>query len=193
MESACRCLAYCLMDNHYHLVLRSDELRLSDGMQSLNSRYAEHFNLAYGLTGHLFQGRFQAKLIESDSYLFEVIRYVLLNPVSAGLCVQPDLWSWSSYSVMTGERAHRDWFDRDGALLLFAEDDVLAVRRFVEFVACGEPSRKLLTPAQHARLERDREIQRTYLAGGHTIRSLAEAFGVSPATVVRAVSVSKGV
>src|SRR5262245_18237654 len=70
-ESACRCLAYCLIDNHYHLVLRSEELRLSEGMQSLNARYAEHFNLAYGLTGHLFQGRFQSKVIESDSYLLE--------------------------------------------------------------------------------------------------------------------------
>src|SRR5262245_33806141 len=112
IEQSWGCLAYCLMDNHYHLVLRTDEPGLSAGMQQINSRYAGHFNLAYETTGHVFQGRYHENLIEADAYLLEVIRYIALNPVRAGLCESARDWEWSSYAAVVGDRSHGRWFDR---------------------------------------------------------------------------------
>jgi REP element-mobilizing transposase RayT len=187
-EFACRCLAYCLMDNHYHLVLRTDEPLLSSSLQAINARYAEHFNLAYGQIGHVFQGRFHAKPIESERYLYQVIRYVLLNPVSAGLCASPAAWQWSSYGAVVGTRTHRDWFDRRAVLMLFGEHPGGAIARFEDFILAGERVRPTMTPSQYARFTRDDAIRAAYATGAHTVRSLASEFSVSRATVARIVS-----
>src|SRR5205085_11255472 len=87
-----RCSSYCLMPNHYHLVAETPQPDLSRGMQELNSRYASGFNWRYGLDGHLFQGRFRSIAVEGEEHFLELARYVVLNPVRAGLCSSPEEW-----------------------------------------------------------------------------------------------------
>jgi putative transposase len=88
--------AYCLMTNHYHLVVETTVERLSRAMHRLNGRYAQEFNERYRRTGHLFENRFRARVIESEEYLGDACRYVEDNPVRAGLCATADEWPWSS-------------------------------------------------------------------------------------------------
>jgi REP element-mobilizing transposase RayT len=96
------CHAYCLMGNHYHLVVETPKANISAGMQRLNGLYAESFNRRHRLSGHLFQGRFFSTLIELDTHLLELARYVVLNPVRAGLCPDAADWMWSSYRATAG-------------------------------------------------------------------------------------------
>jgi putative transposase len=101
------CHAYCLMDNHYHLVIETSEANLSQGMRQLNGVYTMSFNRRNRTVGHVFQGRYKAILIEKESHLWEVCRYVVLNPVRAGQVNTPDEWVWSSYRGTAGvSRAH---------------------------------------------------------------------------------------
>jgi putative transposase len=90
-----RCHAYCLMPNHYHLVVETPRVKLSRGMHRLNFLYAQSFNDRYDRVGHLFQNRFGARLIESSEYLDDACTYVRMNPVRAGLCRSADDWPWS--------------------------------------------------------------------------------------------------
>ena len=92
------CHAYRLMPNHYHFLFETPAPDLSQGMQRLNGTYAQLFNRRHGLDGHLFQGRFGARFIESK-HLIELSRYVVLNPVRAGLCEKAGDWPWSRTST----------------------------------------------------------------------------------------------
>jgi putative transposase len=89
--------AYCLMTNHFHLLVETPEPNLSAGMQRLKSEYAAYFNERFGHVGHLFQQRFGSSFIEGDEYFAEALRYIALNPVKAGLCDHPAAWPWSSF------------------------------------------------------------------------------------------------
>ncbi len=89
--------AYCLMDNHYHLLLQTPQANLSRAMRHLNGVYTQRFNRHQKTDGSLFRGRFKALVIESDTYLLQVSRYIHLNPVKAKLVKQPEAYSWSSY------------------------------------------------------------------------------------------------
>jgi putative transposase len=97
-----RCEAYCLMGNHYHLALRTPEPNVGAGMQRLNGLYAQAFNRRHGFKGHLFEERYWSPLVETDEHMFEVMRYVVLNPVRAGICALPHQWPWSSYRATAG-------------------------------------------------------------------------------------------
>lgn len=90
-----RCLAYCLMTTHYHLVVAATRASLSAGLRELNGLYARAFNQGHGRFGHLFSERFDARVIDSEEYLHDACAYVLLNPVRAGLCDRVDEWPWS--------------------------------------------------------------------------------------------------
>lgn len=87
--------AFCLMHTHHHVVVRTGRGRLSAGMHRLNGLYAQRFNERHARHGHLFGDRFSAWLIESEAHLHAACRYVLLNPVRAGLCARADEWPWS--------------------------------------------------------------------------------------------------
>lgn len=126
--------AYCLMPNHYHLLVETPQPNLSDGMQLLNGAYAQWFNRRHVYDGHLFQGRFAAKSIASEAHLAEAARYIVLNPVRAGLSDRPRDWRWSSYraTVDTVPRARPVRTDR--LLTWFGGDAATARVAYVEFV-----------------------------------------------------------
>ena len=93
-----KCDAWCQMTTHYHLLVMTPQPNIASGMQYLNSRYAEGFNHRYGLTGHLFEGRYAHRLIEGEEHLIRTYRYIARNPVRAGICERAADWPWSSYS-----------------------------------------------------------------------------------------------
>ena len=107
-------LAYCLMDNHYHLVLHTRQANLSLLMRHINGVYTQAYNRRHHKVGHLFQGRFKAILVDRDAYLLEVCRYVDLNPVRARMVPKPQDWAWSSYRAHLGQAAVPAWLDTAG-------------------------------------------------------------------------------
>ncbi|MBI2987988.1 MAG: transposase [Deltaproteobacteria bacterium] len=132
-----RCYAYCLMENHYHLVIETTEGNLSKGMRHLNGVYTQVSNRRHKRTGHLFQGRYKAILIDKDSYWLEVSRYVVLNPVRAGMVKEPGGWLWSSYNATVGAKSPPEWLEVDLLLAHFAQKPGMARRRYKEFVEDG--------------------------------------------------------
>ncbi|MBI2961828.1 MAG: transposase [Betaproteobacteria bacterium] len=132
-----RVYAYCLMGNHYHLLAETPQPNLSDGMRWLNGVYTQRFNRRHGRVGHVFQGRFKAILVESESYLLELARYIVLNPVRAGLTSTPGRWRWSSYGATAGERAAPRWLSVNWILGQFGNSDASAENQYREFVAAG--------------------------------------------------------
>jgi REP element-mobilizing transposase RayT len=99
----CACYAYCLMSNHYHLIIKTRRRNFSRVAQYLNGEYAKYFNWRHKLSGHLFEGRCKAPLIEDNEYLAEAIAYVARNPVAAKLVTDAALWKWSSYRATIGK------------------------------------------------------------------------------------------
>lgn len=98
--SGCKLLAYCLMTNHVHLVVRTTQEPIGAVIKRLGVRYAGWFNRKYGRVGHLFQDRFNSQAVEDDSYLMTLIRYVWNNPVEAGLVERPEQFLWSSRRLL---------------------------------------------------------------------------------------------
>ncbi|MCP4289451.1 MAG: transposase [Gammaproteobacteria bacterium] len=131
------CHAYCLMTNHYHMVIETPDGNLSKGMRQLNGVYTQESNRRHDRVGHLFQGRYKAVLVDGDSYLLELTRYVVLNPVRAGMVERPGDWPWSSYLAMLGEKSPPDWLATDGLLAQFSSKRKEAIRCYVQFVAEG--------------------------------------------------------
>jgi putative transposase len=107
-------LAYCLMGNHYHLVLHTRQANLGRLMRHLNGVYAQAFNRRHGVVGHVLQGRFKAILVDRDAYLLALCRYVERNPVAAGLVRAAGEWAWSSYRAHVGQADAPPWLDVDG-------------------------------------------------------------------------------
>ena len=94
--------AYCLMGNHYHLMLETPDPNLSLGMRQLNGVYTQTFNRRHKRVGHIFQGRYKSILVEKGPHLLELCRYIVLNPVKAGMVKRPEHWLWSSYKATAG-------------------------------------------------------------------------------------------
>ncbi len=131
--------AYCLMPNHYHLVLETPEPNLSAGMHRLNFLTAQSFNRRHDVDGHLFQGRFRSPLVTTDPHLVELSRYVVLNPVRARLVRHPADWRWSSYRATVGLVARPPFLTLDRVLSYFGRDGDEAMREYGAFVAAGVP------------------------------------------------------
>ncbi len=131
--------AYCLMGNHYHLLIETPEPSLSRGMRQLNGEYTQAFNRRHGRAGHLFQGRFKALLVEKEGYLLELCRYVVLNPVRArGMRVRsPEQWPWSSYRATAGQEGNPPFLDTSWVLARFGGKPPAAHKAYRDFVARG--------------------------------------------------------
>ena len=112
------CLSYCLMTNHVHLLVETDEPTLPTGMQRLHGLYGQNFNERHGRTGHVFQGRYGNVPVTSDEQLWATIAYIVRNPVEAGLCDSADGWRWSSHAAVIGQAAP-PWLDAARLLRCF--------------------------------------------------------------------------
>ena len=132
-----RCHAWCLMTNHYHLLVETPEPSLSQGMRQLNGVYTQRVNRRHCQVGHVFQGRFKAVLIERESYLLELARYIVLNPVRAYMVGDAGAWPWSSYGAMTAAQPAAPWLETDWLLHQFDQRRSHAVARYVDFVRAG--------------------------------------------------------
>lgn len=131
------CHAYCLMDNHYHLIIETPEGNLSQGMRQLNGVYTQAFNKSHHRVGHIFQGRYKAILVQKESHLLEVCRYVVLNPVRAKVVKSPKEWKWSSYKRTSGLEKPHSCLTTDWILGQFGEKLRMARKRYMEFVKIG--------------------------------------------------------
>lgn len=128
---------YVLMTNHYHLVVQLAAGTLSRGMGWLNATYAQAFNRRHERSGHLFQGRFHATLVQKESYLLEVLRYVALNPVRAHMVIGPADYEWSGHRAIAGYCAPPAWLAIDETLACFSQDPAIGSARYRQFVAEG--------------------------------------------------------
>ncbi len=129
--------AYCLMDNHFHLVVETPEANLSNAMRQLNGVYTQAFNRRHGRVGHVLQGRFKAIVVDRESYLLELCRYVVLNPVRAKNTRKADSYSWSSYRATAGLTATPSFLTVDWLLPQFGRQRLTAQQKYQAFVAEG--------------------------------------------------------
>jgi putative transposase len=131
--------AFCLMDNHYHLLLETPQPNLVRGMRRLNGVYTQAFNRAHGLVGHVLQGRYKSILVDKDAYLRELCRYVVLNPmrVKKKLAQSVAHYPWSTYSATAGQMPAPDWLAVAPVLALFGSRKSTAIKAYERFVAEG--------------------------------------------------------
>ena len=131
------CYAYCLMTNHYHLLVETPDADLSRGMHLLNGVYTQWFNHRHDRVGHLFQGRFKAILVEKESHLLKLVRYVVLNPIRAKMVRSVRDWRWSSYRATAGQTEAPEFLTIGWVLSQFDPDPERAVREYRRFIRQG--------------------------------------------------------
>src|SRR5208283_1739447 len=136
-ENRVVCHAWVLMDNHYHLLLETPAPNLSQAMKHLNSLYTQRFNKKHHRVGHLFQGRYKALIVEKDTYLKELCRYVVLNPVRAKMVKHPSDWKWSNYRATAGKDKAQPWLEADWILGQFGKEKKVAQKAYSRFVEEG--------------------------------------------------------
>jgi REP element-mobilizing transposase RayT len=132
-----RVWAWCLMSNHYHLLIETLRPALSKGMREVNGVYTQGFNRRHGRVGHVLQGRYKAVLVRKDTHLLELSRYVVLNPVNAGMVEAAGDWQWSSYRAVMGKSSAPGWLVVAETLELFHNQRGPARRAYARFVADG--------------------------------------------------------
>ena len=138
---------YCLMDNHYHLLLETPSSNLAQIMRHINGAYTTYFNIKRDRSGHLFQGRYKSILVEKDVYAKELSRYIHLNPVRAGIVSKPEDYAWSSYAAYACATSSPKWLARDFILGYFGPHEATAQKRYKAFVESilGKPGESPLT------------------------------------------------
>jgi hypothetical protein len=127
-------MAYCLIDTHFHLVLRTPEPNLGEGMRWLKSTHAQDVNYRHGRTGHVFGGRYYSAQIHSDDHLLAALVYVYLNPVRAGIVDLPHAWPWSSFAATVGRSRAPEFLHVDSVLELFGPEPTVARARLLDVV-----------------------------------------------------------
>jgi REP element-mobilizing transposase RayT len=204
-KHAFRVHAYCLMPNHFHLLLQTPRPNLSAGMHMLNATYCQHFNHRHGLSGHVTQGRFHAVNVENNSQLLAVLRYISLNPVRARLVRDAAEWQWSSHRHYIDPENAPDWLDTNWLLSQFGTRGVRQrITAYKRFVAAGigmpdplalhserpdpirEQALSLYSYAENFP-DRDEAMARAHQSTAYTRQQIASHFGVSLKTVSRAI------
>ena len=135
------CHVYCLMENHYHLLVETPKANLAIGMRQLNGIYTQAFNRRHKRVGHLFQGRYKAILVEKESHLLELCRYVVLNPLRVKGKGKVERWKWSSYQATAGIVPVPQFLTVDWILSHFGKDRSAASAHYRAFVRDGLGSR----------------------------------------------------
>lgn len=141
--------AFCQMTNHYHLLVETVDGNLSAGMRQLNGLYTQRFNRRHAQVGHLFQGRYKAILVQKETHLLELSRYVVLNPVRAKMVSRPEQWRWSSHGAVLDNRAAPDWLDTDWLLGQFGRQRNRARQAYEAFVMAGKGAPSPLLATRH--------------------------------------------
>jgi len=229
------CHAYCLMDNHYHLLVETNSPTLSKGMKFLNGTYTQYFNRRHQRVGHVFQGRFKAILVQKNSHLLELARYIALNPVRAKRVRSAEEWCWSSHRATAGYDESAACLTTEWVLAGFADTRNAAQQRYRDFVQAGKgqpspwqqlknqiflgddefvndmqskldpdqslkdiPNKQKMAPVKPLNhfaeryKTRDESLAQAYRSGHYTLAQVGEYFGVSYATVSRAVKRAEG-
>ncbi len=225
-------LSFCLMPDRYHLAIETPDGGLARGMRHLNGTYTQRMNRKYETRGHLFDGRYKAVLMEQEAFLRDLIRYIALAPVRAGLTDRAEIWRWSSYRECLAEHREQETgcLARARVLTFFGENAsdarqalrafvnaganqtdkveafekdlkckaVLGSKAYVETVSSllgGEGqghrapvSQLAISDFLQVSEDRNEAMAKAYLEGGHTLRVIADAFGVHESTVSRAVA-----
>lgn len=130
--------AYCLMSNHYHLLVETPDANLALGMRQLNGVYTQRTNRRHKRVGHVFQGRYTAIIVQKESYLLELARYIVLNPVRARMVRSAQNWPWSSYRATAGQVRGPGWLTTDWILAAFSARKAAAIRAYRTFVFEGK-------------------------------------------------------
>ena len=141
--------SFCQMGNHYHLLVETVEANLAQGMRHLNGTYTQYFNRRHHLVGHLFQGRYNAIVVDKEDYLLAVARYTVLNPIRAGIVSSLDEWGWSSHPYLMGQKTALPWMTIDWFLSLFHADRKAAISAYQEFVMAGRDLANPLKKTKH--------------------------------------------
>jgi putative transposase len=193
------CHAYCLMNNHYHLVVQIERENLSEGMQRLNGRYAAAINSRKRRSGHLFEGRFHSNIVDTEAYFFNVICYIVLNPVRAFLVKHPVFWPWSSYQKTAFGGSHPEFVNPDFIWSMLGDDRSVSREVYFDFInewleEEHEVSRPF--PEQEPRIRlhldeifedqsrgRNDHIEEAYFVHAYKIREIAEYCGISKSMV----------
>jgi len=146
-----RCIIHCFcqMTNHYHLLVETVEENLSQAMRQLNGLYTQKYNRRHRLVGHLFQGRYKAILVQKESYLLELSRYIVLNPVRAKMVTSPLDWRWSSHRYFSGDDSPPAWLERDWLLGQFSGTHTTAISAYQAFVLAGVDKASPLIETRH--------------------------------------------
>ncbi len=131
------CHAYCLMDNHYHLLIETIDATLSRGMRHLNGVYTQSFNRRHKRVGHVFQGRYKAILVQKDAHLIELCRYIVLNPVRAKAANRPEAWQWSSYKATASGKQGPECLITEWLLGQYSKNKKIAMKEYRKFVENG--------------------------------------------------------
>jgi REP element-mobilizing transposase RayT len=150
--------SFCLMSNHFHLMIETVEANLGQAMRQLNGAYSQHFNRRHRTVGHLFQGRYKAILVQKESYLLELSRYIVLNPLRANMVDSLDDWPWSSHRYYMGRVPAPGWLECDWLLGQFGAHRMPAVVAYQEFVLAGLGKVSPLVETRHQVLLGDDEF-----------------------------------
>ena len=131
--------AYCLMSNHYHLLVKTPDSNISRAMRHLNGVYTQRYNRIHHCDGPLFRGRYKAILVEADSYLLELLRYIHRNPLEANLVDNLQKYNWSSHKGYLSKAKKWDWLHKRFALSLFSKDHAESIRLYKQFISQEVP------------------------------------------------------
>lgn len=131
--------AYCLMPNHYHLLIRTPDANLSRSMRHLNGVYTQRFNRRHGCVGQLFRGRYKSIVVESDSYALELVRYIHRNPLESRLVDDLQKYQWSSHKPYLSDAKKWKWLHKDYILKMFSKSKTESIKLYRHFVLKDTP------------------------------------------------------